>query len=329
MNKILVFLKKQWFLVTMFALIIIASISPNIGKTGGYLHIDQISNFGIALVFFLYGLGLSFEKLKQGMSSWKVHILVQLTTFVVFPLCFFLFSKSFGNHIPNDLLLGFCYLCALPSTVSSSVAMTGIAKGNVPAAIFNATISGLIGIIATPFIIATFIGFNHGALSFESTVLSIAKLLLLPLVVGHLLRPILLNLHQRYKFFTNSADRLVILMLVFSAFSDSVVSGLWKNNGLEIIGLVFICVTILLIAVLFVTTWIAKNLGFNTEDEIAAVFCGSKKTLASGVPMAKIIFGAHPGLGLIMLPIILFHQMQLIICSILANRYLKRLNSSL
>jgi sodium/bile acid cotransporter 7 len=156
----------------MFALIIIASISPNIGKSGGYLHIDQVSNFGIALVFFLYGLGLSFEKLKQGMSSWKVHILVQLTKFVVYPLIFFLFSKSLGNRIPNDLLLGFCYLCALPSTVSSSVAMTGIAKGNVP-----------------------------------------------------------------------------------------------------------------------------------------AVFCGSKKTLASGVPMAKIIFGAHPGLGLIMLPIILFHQM--------------------
>jgi sodium/bile acid cotransporter 7 len=327
MNKITGLLKSQWFLVAMFLLIIIASINPNIGKTGGYLHIDQLSGIGIALVFFLYGLGLSFDKLKQGMFSWKIHILVQVTTFIVFPIVFFLFNYAFGNQISNDLMLGFCYLCALPSTVSSSVALTGVAKGNVPAAIFNATISGLIGIVATPFIIALFIGFHGGDLSFESTVISIAKLLLLPLVIGQLSRPFLLKLHQKYKAVTSSADRFVILMLVFSAFSDSVISGLWKDNGIGMIVMVLVLVTLLLIFILLATTLISRKLGFSTEDEIAAVFCGSKKTLASGVPMAKIIFGAHPGLGLIMLPIILFHQVQLIICSILANQYAKKIKN--
>jgi sodium/bile acid cotransporter 7 len=319
------FIHKQWFLCAMFALILIASINPEIGKTDGLLQINKISNIGIALVFFLHGLGLSFQKLKQGLTTWRVHILVQLTTYIVFPLIFFIGNYMFGEYIDKGLLLGLCYLCALPSTVSSSVAMTAIGKGNIPAAIFNATISGLIGIVATPFLIALFVGFSGEGISFETAVIGIAKLLLLPLVLGQLTRPFLESLHNRYKAITNSTDRIVILMLIFSAFSDSVSSGLWRNNGLGMIALVLLGVSALLYIVLVLTTWISRRLNFNTEDEIAAVFCGSKKTLASGIPMAKLIFGNHPALGLIMLPIILYHQVQLIICSILANKYAKRL----
>lgn len=318
------FIYKQWFLFAMFALILIASINPEIGKTDGLLQINKISNIGIALVFFLHGLGLSFHKLKQGLTTWRVHILVQLTTYIVFPLIFFIGNYMFGEYIDKGLLLGLCYLCALPSTVSSSVAMTAIGKGNIPAAIFNATISGLIGIVATPFLIALFVGFSGEGISFETAVIGIAKLLLLPLVLGQLTRPFLESLHNRYKAITNSTDRIVILMLIFSAFSDSVSSGLWRNNGLGMIALVLLGVSALLYIVLVLTTWISRRLNFNTEDEIAAVFCGSKKTLASGIPMAKLIFGNHPALGLIMLPIILYHQVQLIICSILANKYAKR-----
>ena len=292
------FIHKQWFLFAMFALILIASINPEIGKTDGLLQINKISNIGIALVFFLHGLGLSFQKLKQGLTTWRVHILVQLTTYIVFPLIFFIGNYMFGEYIDKGLLLGLCYLCALPSTVSSSVAMTAIGKGNIPAAIFNATISGLIGIVATPFLIALFVGFSGEGISFETAVIGIAKLLLLPLVLGQLTRPFLESLHNRYKAITNSTDRIVILMLIFSAFSDSVSSGLWRNNGLGMIALVLLGVSALLYIVLVLTTWISRRLNFNTEDEIAAVFCGSKKTLASGIPMAKLIFGNHPALGL-------------------------------
>ena len=132
------FIQKQWFLFAMFGLILIATLNPEIGKTDGLLQINKLSNVGIALVFFLHGLGLSFHKLKQGITAWRVHILVQLTTFIVFPLIFFVFNYFFGQYVDNGLLLGICYLCALPSTVSSSVAMTAIGKGNIPAAIFNA-----------------------------------------------------------------------------------------------------------------------------------------------------------------------------------------------
>ena len=318
------FIQKQWFLFAMFGLILIATLNPEIGKTDGLLQINKLSNVGIALVFFLHGLGLSFHKLKQAITAWRVHILVQLTTFIVFPLIFFVFNYFFGQYVDNGLLLGICYLCALPSTVSSSVAMTAIGKGNIPAAIFNATISGLIGIIATPFLIALFIGFSGDGISFETAVIGIAKLLLLPLVIGQLTRPFLESLHNRYKAITSSTDRIVILMLIFSAFSDSVSSGLWRDNGLSMIALVLVGVSALLYLVLVLTTWMSRRMGFNTEDEIATVFCGSKKTLASGIPMAKLIFGNHPALGLIMLPIILYHQVQLIICSILASRYAKR-----
>ena len=234
------FIHKQWFLFAMFALILIASINPEIGKTDGLLQINKISNIGIALVFFLHGLGLSFHKLKQGLTTWRVHILVQLTTYIVFPLIFFIGNYMFGEYIDKGLLLGLCYLCALPSTVSSSVAMTAIGKGNIPAAIFNATISGLIGIVATPFLIALFVGFSGEGISFETAVIGIAKLLLLPLVLGQLTRPFLESLHNRYKAITNSTDRIVILMLIFSAFSDSVSSGLWRNNGLGMIALVLL-----------------------------------------------------------------------------------------
>jgi sodium/bile acid cotransporter 7 len=328
MKKMTRLIQQEWFLFAMMVLIVIASFHPDIGKTNGLLQLNLFTGIGIALVFFLHGLGLSFEKLKQGIMSWKIHIVVQVFTFGVFPLIFFLFKQSFGAYVSPGVLLGFCYLCALPSTVSASVALTGVARGNVPAAIFNATISGLIGVVATPFLIALLIGFTGNGMSFESTVLGIAKLLLLPLVLGQLARPVLHKLHQRFKPITNVMDRSVILMLVFSAFSDSVESGVWRNNGIEIIFIIFIGACALFALILFLTTWTSRKLGFSKEDEIATVFCGSKKTLASGVPMAKIIFGAHPALGVIMLPIIAYHQVQLIVCAILANRYAQRENIS-
>lgn len=320
-------LRKEWFLLAMFLAIFLASIAPHLGKTGGVLHANILADCGIALVFFLHGLGLSFEKMKQGLMSWRVHITVQILTFVLFPVIWYLSDRVLGNYIPRDLALGFCYLCALPSTVSSSVAMTGIARGNVPAAIFNATISGLIGIVLTPLIITVFSGLGGAGLSFTDAVAGIAKLLLIPLVLGQFSRPLLHRLHQKYKAITGSVDRFAILLMIYTAFCDSVSSGLWRNNGIGLIVSAMLGAATILCVVLIFSTWLAKYLRFNTEDEITTVFCGSKKTLASGVPMAKLIFGSHPALGLIMLPIIFYHQIQLIVCSVLANRYARRFES--
>ena len=227
--------------------------------------------------------------------------------------------------MPAGLALGFCYLCALPFTISSSVAMTGLARGNVPAAIFNATLSSVLGIALTPLLVAALAHLGGGqGMDLGQAVLSIARLLLLPLLAGQLLRPLLHAWHQRYKRYTNLLDRWVILLLVYTAFCDSVASGLWRDHGLATLVTAMLGAALALLVVLTLSTWLARRVGFSVEDEITTVFCGSKKTLASGVPMAKLLFGAHPAIGLIVLPIMFYHQIQLLVCAVLANRYAAR-----
>lgn len=318
------YLRREWFLGGMIGAVLLASLAPELGRSGGTLRVDRLADLGIALVFFLHGLGISFASLRDGLLRWRVHVVVQLFTFAVFPLLWFVLDALVGRWLPAGLVLGFCYLCALPSTISSSVAMTGVARGNVPAAIFNATLSSLLGIVLTPAIIALSASVGGQWLSFGTAVLSIAKLLLLPLVLGQLLRPLLHRWHQKHKRHTNLLDRWVILLLVYAAFCDSVASGLWREHGAGLLALALAGAALILALVLLLSTWLCRRLGLSTEDEIAAVFCGSKKTLASGVPMAKLLFGAHPALGLIVLPIMFYHQLQLFVCSLLAARYAAR-----
>ena len=323
--KTLRILKKEWFLLALFAMIALASFWPALGKSGGLLHLDSFSNVGVALIFFLTGLGLPLKELAGGLKRWRIHLLVQLSTYLLFPLLGLVLILVFKAWLPGDLGLGFAYLCALPSTISSSIAMTQMARGNVPAAIFNATISSLLGIVLTPAILVftAHVG-GHGALSFIDAVLKIGQLVALPLLVGQLARPLLGAWHHRNKRYTTSIDRLVILALVLGAFSDSVEAGLWRDYGAELLIEALVGAGLLLALVLVLTTWAARRAHFSTEDEITAVFCGSKKTLASGIPMAKLIFGTVPGLGVIVLPIMFYHQLQLIACSVLAGRYARR-----
>jgi sodium/bile acid cotransporter 7 len=317
-------LAKDWFLLGMISAVVLASIAPEIGRSGGPLRADILANVGIFAVFFLHGIGLSTDKLRAGLSRWKLHLLVQAFTFVVFPLLFLVFRAALGGHLPPHLMLGFLYLAALPSTISSSVAMTGIARGNVAAAIFNATLSSLIGVFLTPLIVSLAMGSGRGELSLGEAMLKIAGLLVLPLFVGQALRPLAGAWFARYKRYTSTFDRLVILLLVHVSFCDSVRGGLWTNHGLSTIAMTAGFAALFLATVLVLTRRAAIWLGLDKEDEIVAVFCGSKKTLASGVPMAKLLFGGHPGLGVIVLPIMFYHQIQLLVCSVLAERYAQR-----
>ncbi|MBS1156887.1 MAG: Bile acid:sodium symporter [Proteobacteria bacterium] len=315
---------RDWFLLGMFGAVILASFAPRIGQSGGLLHAETLSDWGIFAIFFLHGISLSTEKLKQGLLRWQVHLLVQIFTFAVFPLLWLAFDLLAGRWIPLDLMLGFFYLCALPSTISSSVAMTSAARGNVPAAIFNATLSTLLGIFLTPLLISLVASHSGGGLALGDAMLNIAKLLLLPFVLGQLLRPFFGTWFARWKPWTSVFDRAVILLLVLVSFSDSVAAGLWQRHGLGLILLTIAGAALFLVTVLLLTRLAARRLGLNVEDEIVAVFCGSKKTLASGVPMAKLLFGAHPALGVIVLPIMFYHQLQLFVCAILARRYATR-----
>ncbi|WP_242371276.1 bile acid:sodium symporter family protein [Anaeromyxobacter sp. SG26] len=321
-------LARDWFLAGMVSAVVLATLLPELGRSGGPLHADRVANAGIFGIFFFHGLALSRDRLRAGMMRWRLHAVVQAMTYVAFPIVGLVLAAAFGRFLPEDLLLGFFYLCALPSTISSSVAMTAVAHGNVPGAIFNATLSSLIGIIATPLLVSVWASTSGESLSLGRAVLDIATLLLLPIVLGQLLRPALGAWFQRWHRHASTFDKLVILLLVYVSFSDSVRAGLWTKHGVSVLAIAVAGAALILAVVLTLSTRLARLVGLDKEDEIAAVFCGSKKTLASGVPMAKLIFGAHPGLGLIVLPIMFYHQLQLFVGSILAERYARRLQGA-
>ncbi|QXO16189.1 MULTISPECIES: bile acid:sodium symporter family protein [Vibrio] len=322
--NVLAKLKKEWFLVGMVAAIVLASMTSEIGRSGGVIHLDQITGIGVAIVFFLHGLGLSPKAIKAGVTNWRLHIYIQMATFVIYPLLWVIFGEAFLAYMPSALAFGFCYLLVLPSTISSSVAMTSVGKGNVPGAIFNASLSSVLGVFITPLLIQLFMGFEGVQLDLMDSVTSIAKLLLVPMIVGQLLRPYLVSFVDRHKSVVNKVDKYVILLIVYNAFCDSVVNGVWSEFSVGLLATsIAICVVTLVIMVHLIQ-WGARRVKFALPDEVAAVFCGTKKTLAAGIPMAKVIFGADPTLGMILLPIMLYHPIQIFYCAVLANRYARQ-----
>lgn len=314
-------LLSDWFLCGMVAAVSLAIVWPELGRSEGLLHLDHASDIGIFVVFLLHGLGLKTEQLRSGAARWKLHLLVQASTYVLFPLLGLALHALFGRFVPPALGLGFLYLCALPSTISSSVAMTAAARGNVPAAIFNATLSSLLGIVLTPLILNLIATTTGNGLPLGPAILKLGTLLFLPFVLGQLLRRFIGAWFVKYKRYTDKIDRVVILLLVLNSFSDSVYSGLLTRQGPSLLIVTAIGTAFLLAVTLWLTRLAARRLRFDRADEVTAVFCGSKKTLASGMPMARILFGAHPGLGLVVLPIMIYHQLQLTVCAILAERY--------
>lgn len=316
-------IKKEWFLVGMLIAIGLATLTPELGRSDGLLHLGVVTDIGVAMVFFLHGLGLSPKAIKEGVSNWRLHIFIQLATFAVYPLIWIVFGSTFLAYMPAALAFGFCYLFVLPSTISSSVAMTSVGKGNVPGAIFNASLSSILGVFITPLFIQLFMGFEGAELNLMASVFAIAKLLLLPMIVGQLLRPYLLKFSQKHKAIVNKVDKYVILLIVYSAFCDSVANGIWQSFSMSLLATSIAICCVCLLVVVHLLQWSARRLKFEQADEVAAVFCGTKKTLAAGVPMAKVIFGADPRLGMILLPIMLYHPIQIFYCAMLANRYAK------
>ncbi|MFO0958495.1 MAG: bile acid:sodium symporter family protein [Isosphaeraceae bacterium] len=259
-------------------------------------------------------------RLKAGTLRWPLHLVIQSCTFLFFPLTGLALLAICGDAMPVGLRLGFFYLCALPSTVSSSVAFTAAAGGDVALAVFNATLSALIGVVATPLWIAWYTGSTGRGLPVGGVILDLVKWLVVPLAAGQMLRPFLAKWAARNKKYTHLVDRGTILMLVYTSFCDSVDRGVWTGHGWESIAWATAGSALLLTMALSATSSLCRLLKFREADRIAAVFCGSKKTLASGVPMASLIFGSSPELGLILLPILIYHPMQLLVGGILANR---------
>lgn len=308
------------YIVALLATVALASILPAKGHVAA--GFSTASTIAIAFLFFLYGARLSTREALDGLRQWRLHLVVLGSTFVLFPLLGLAARLLVPAVLSSDLYTGLLFLCFLPSTVQSSIAFTSIAKGNVAAAICSASFSNLLGIVITPLFAATLLAANSGGISFGSVV-DIVVQLMAPFLAGQLLRRWISNVIKRHKPVFTLVDRGSILLVVYTAFSEGVAAGIWHQLGLSSM-LPIVVVNVLLLAIVVVTTTtLARQLNFSREDEIVIVFCGSKKSLASGIPMASVLFPAHM-VGLVVLPLMLFHQLQLMVCAWLARRYADR-----
>lgn len=317
-------IKLDWFLTGMVAAVMLAWLFPAPGAHGGALHPELVNKIGVALIFFFHGLAISFAALKAGTLKWRLHLVVQSCTFLAFPLLGLAVIRLCGDMLAPDLRLGVFYLAVLPSTVSSSVAMTAAARGNVAAAVFNATLSSLIGVFVTPLWVGWMLKRGGQPMPLGSVIIDLIVWLILPLCAGQIARRWLAPWAVRNKRFIHLVDRGTILLLVYTSFCDSMRWGVWSQRGGPSVIAAFVISMLLFWVILASVNTACRRLRFREEDRIAAVFCGSKKTLASGIPMAQLIFGNYPGLSMILLPIMIYHPMQLVICGWLASRWSRR-----
>lgn len=304
------------FLIVLIILgVIIALIAPVSGTSKEVA--DVVVKIAIAFLFFLYGARLSREEAFKGLMHWRLHLLIIFFTFVFFPLIGVALTPL-RSLVGDDMFMGILYLCLVPSTVQSSVAFTSIARGHVAASIVAASVSSLLGVFFTPLLVLLLMSSSGGLHIDTTTFISIAVQLLLPFVLGQLLRPWV------HKFaaspLTKRVDQISIGLVVYVSFSDGVTSGAWSTVSWLTLILMTIGSIIGVYAMLAISSLAARKLGFNYADQVAIQFAGTKKSLASGLPMAAVMF-AGQNLGLLILPLMIFHQVQLIICSIRASKY--------
>jgi sodium/bile acid cotransporter 7 len=311
------------YILLLLVTVGIASLLPARGIVA--VDFTHATTIAIAVLFFLYGARLSTRDALAGLRHWRLHGVILAFTFLVFPLLGLLSRALVPDVLTPDLWAGVMFLCCLPSTVQSSIAFTSIAKGNVAAAMCSASFSNLIGIVLTPALVTVFLVTQTGGGVSVVAVRDIVLQLLVPFVAGQLLRKWIGGFIARHKQVLGYVDRGSILLVVYAAFSEGVVAGIWSRLTIPSLMLLFLTNAAILGTVIGSTMWTAHRLRFSTEDQIAIVFCGSKKSLASGLPLASVLLPATAA-GLMVVPLMLFHQMQLMVCAWLARRYADRSN---
>jgi sodium/bile acid cotransporter 7 len=313
------------FTLALIGTLVLASLLPCRGAA--LEAVDHLTNVAIAVLFFLHGAKLSRQAVIAGASHWRLHALVLLTTFVLFPLFGLAFKPLLSPLVTPTLYAGILFLCTLPSTVQSSIAFTAIAKGNVPAAVCSASASSIIGIFVTPVAVSLVLSSHVGSGSAWRTIGAIALQLFVPFVGGQFLRPVIGGWLERNETIVSMVDQGSILLIVYSAFSEAVGEGLWHQVPPSALAGLLVADSVLLGAALITSGLVSKWLGFERADRVTIVFCGSKKSLSQGITIAKVIFASH-AVGAAVLPLMLFHQIQLMVRAALAQRWGRRAEPS-
>ena len=318
-------MKIDKFVLSIIVVIIIAYFFPEWGIENSKIPINTISAIGISLIFFFYGLKLSPTQLRAGLKNWKLHLLVQGSTFLMFPLLVLILRPFIQNEEQETIWLAFFFLAALPSTVSSSVVMVSMAKGNIPAAIFNASISGIIGIALTPLWMGLFIDNSQTDFDFTEIYLKLIIQIILPVIFGLLLQRFFWEFARKHSSKLTLFDKSIILLIIYKSFAESFYNNIFSAVSLLDLLYLFIGVVVLFGLAFWLTGFISRKLYMNKEDQITAQFCGTKKSLVHGTVFSKILFGNMATLGIMLLPLMLFHATQILVISIIASREKEKL----
>ena len=310
----------DWFITGLFLMILAAWLMPGVGMDLKYVDLNIVIDVGVILIFFFYGLKLDWVKMKAGMRNWKMHFAVQLTTFLLFPLLVLPFYPLLKNTNHEILWLGMFFLAALPSTVSSSVVMVSIAGGNIPGAIFNASISGIIGIVVTPLWMSLFLTGSQAGFDFSDVMLQLILHIIVPVVAGLLLHRHLVRFVNRYFFKIAAFDKIIILLIVYESFSRSFMSGIFSAVSWKAFIGLSLAVVALFYVVLKITGMLSGKLKFSIADGITLQFAGTKKSLVHGSVFGSVLFGGITGAGILLLPIMIYHSYQLFYISIVAQK---------
>lgn len=307
------------FVLAIIICVIAAYFLPQLGAADSPVPMDTIGSVGISLIFLFYGLTLSTQAIKNGLKNWRLHLVVQSNTFILFPLIIVIFYPFVKDTSYELTWLSFLFLAALPSTVSSSVVMVSMAKGNLPAAIFNASISGILGILFTPFWMLLFIKQTDVVFNFNTIYLQLITEIVIPLILGLLLRKYFGAWALKNKRSLDFFDKSVILLIIYKSFVHSFEERIFSSLSLIDITLVVVLVIVLFIIIYRLTGWLGKVFGFNHADQITNQFCGTKKSLVHGTVFSEALFGGTGIIGILLLPLMLYHALQLLIISVIAT----------
>ena len=306
----------DFYLVLLVGTVVLATVLPARGN--GAAAMSQVAFYAVALLFFLYGAKLDPSAVVAGIANWRLQALVFGFTYIAFPILGLLLAALLSPWLEPELVTGIVYLSVLPSTVQSSIAFTSIARGNVPAAVCAASVSNTVGVFVTPALVALLLQATGAGISTDA-VLGIGVQILLPFIAGQIARPLVGGFIGRHRKLTQVVDRGSILIIIYSAFSAGVVAGIWQQVSLASLAIVIAANIGLLGFIMALTRWAGRAAGLDRSDAMTLLFCGSKKSLASGLPMANILF-AGQAVSLIILPLMLFHQIQLFVCAVIAQR---------
>ena len=315
----------DWFILALLAMVGLAKLWPQPGLQEGFFSLSSFTTYGVSLIFFFYGLKLNFGQLREGLRNYRLHVLIHLTTFIVFPAVVLAARSLLLTSDTQLLWLGIFYVAALPSTVSSSVVMVSIAGGNLPAAIFNASISSLIGVFITPLWMSFLLADTNGQYDLTGVIGKLSLQVILPVVLGLLLNGRLGWLAARYKSELRYFDQITILLIVYTAFCESFARRAFEQISLGDLVELAVLMLGLFFLIFGLITLLCRLLAFNRDDQITALFCGSKKSLVQGTVMANVLFPVSTA-GIALLPIMIYHALQLIVASIIAQAMARRRN---